>query len=97
MLTLPIKKEWFDMIVAGEKKEEYREIKPYYLSRFQNHFYPDGNNDLITVRFRNGYGEDKPTIECQCKLSRGKGKEEWGAERNKEYFVLTILDFKNLN
>ncbi len=30
MLVLPIKKKWFDMIVSGEKKEEYREIKPYY-------------------------------------------------------------------
>lgn len=27
MLTLPIKKKWFDMIVSGEKAEEYREIK----------------------------------------------------------------------
>ena len=31
MLTLPIKKKWFDMILSGEKKEEYREIKPYYV------------------------------------------------------------------
>lgn len=30
MLVLPIKKQWFDMIRSGEKKEEYREIKPYY-------------------------------------------------------------------
>lgn len=30
MLILPIKKNWFDMIKSGEKKEEYREIKPYY-------------------------------------------------------------------
>ena len=30
MLILPIKKKWFDMIKSGEKKEEYREIKPYY-------------------------------------------------------------------
>lgn len=29
MLTLPIKGKWFDMIVAKEKKEEYRDIKPY--------------------------------------------------------------------
>ena len=35
MLILPIKKKWFDMIVSGEKKEEYREIKPYYDSRFR--------------------------------------------------------------
>lgn len=38
MLTLPIKKKWFDMIVSGEKKEEYREIKPYYDSRFMDAF-----------------------------------------------------------
>ena len=33
MLVLPIKKKWFDMILSGEKKEEYREIKRYYESR----------------------------------------------------------------
>ena len=38
MLVLPIKKKWYDMIVSGEKKEEYREIKPYYDSRFMNEF-----------------------------------------------------------
>ena len=36
MLILPIKKKWFDMILSGEKKEEYREIKPYYTTRFAN-------------------------------------------------------------
>ncbi|MGN0338632.1 MAG: ASCH domain-containing protein [Lachnospiraceae bacterium] len=38
MLTLPIKKKWYDMIISGEKKEEYREIKPYYETRMQNTF-----------------------------------------------------------
>ena len=33
MLILPIKKKWFDMIVSGQKKEEYREIKDYYDTR----------------------------------------------------------------
>lgn len=37
-MILPIKKKWYDMIVSGEKKEEYREIKPYYDSRFMNAF-----------------------------------------------------------
>lgn len=37
-MILPIKKKWFDMIKSGEKKEEYREIKPYYVTRFQNVF-----------------------------------------------------------
>lgn len=34
ILRLPIKKQWFDMIRSGEKPEEYREIKLFYLPRF---------------------------------------------------------------
>lgn len=33
ILHLPIKKKWFDMIASGEKTEEYREIKPHWISR----------------------------------------------------------------
>lgn len=33
VLHLTLKKRWFDMIASGEKKEEYREIKPYWVSR----------------------------------------------------------------
>lgn len=33
-LILPLKKQWFYMIKSGEKPEEYREIKDYYVSRF---------------------------------------------------------------
>ncbi len=37
-IILPIEKKWYDMILSGEKKEEYREIKLYYETRFQNLF-----------------------------------------------------------
>lgn len=94
MLTLPIKKKWFDMILSGEKKEEYREIKPYYMKRFGNLWIPwsvlkpvDG---LREIRFRNGYAKDSPSFVAWCTLSVGTGREEWGAENGKEYFVLTI-------
>ena len=33
-LTINIKKEWFDMIFSGEKKEEYRDIKYFWGIRF---------------------------------------------------------------
>ena len=33
ILTLTVSKQWFDMIVAGEKTEEYREIKGYWVKR----------------------------------------------------------------
>ena len=36
VLTLTVSKQWFDMIAAGEKTEEYREIKPYWASRLVN-------------------------------------------------------------
>lgn len=36
VLTLTVSKEWFDMIVAGEKTEEYRKIKPYWVARLVN-------------------------------------------------------------
>lgn len=35
-LDLTLKKEWFDMIALGEKKEEYLEVKPYRISRMTN-------------------------------------------------------------
>lgn len=36
VLTLVVSKQWFDMIVSGEKTEEYREIKPYWIKRLVN-------------------------------------------------------------
>lgn len=33
VLTLVVSKEWFDMIAAGRKTEEYREIKGYWAKR----------------------------------------------------------------
>ena len=36
MLILPIKRKWFDMIVEGVKKEEYRLCKPYWAVRIAN-------------------------------------------------------------
>lgn len=33
ILDLPLKKEWYNMIESGEKREEYREITPYWYQR----------------------------------------------------------------
>lgn len=32
-LHLVLKRKWWDMIASGEKTEEYREIKPYWVKR----------------------------------------------------------------
>lgn len=33
ILYLPLKTEWYNLIESGIKKEEYREIKPYWIKR----------------------------------------------------------------
>ena len=97
MLTLPIKKQWFDMIANGEKKEEYREITPYYEKRFITagllDFWTDDHmptGSRYPIRLRNGYRLDSPMIEAIVSLTIGGGKPEWGAEPNKTYYVLHI-------
>src|SRR5688572_20767338 len=90
ILTLPIKKQWFDMIKKGIKLEEYREIKPFYEGRLfttitvnagtvtssqhRNYHHYD------VIHFTNGYGNHRPQLIVECKgISEGLGKVEWGA------------------
>lgn len=100
MLTLPIKKKWFDMILSGEKKEEYREIKPYYDKRFNFKDFPELKMRTVQhscwIRFRNGYSKESQQIECSVVITKGYGKPEWGAELNKLYYVLKILSVEEL-
>lgn len=98
MLVLPIKKKWFDMILSGEKKEEYRDISDYWKVRFANAFgkcaYIPGyqaETRVEKIMFRNGYNKNSPSFIAECTLKVDEGREEWGAEKGKEYFVLTIL------
>lgn len=44
VLTLTVSKQWFDKIVSGEKTEEYREIKPYWVARLLQN-----NNNIVDV------------------------------------------------
>lgn len=96
MLTLTIKKKWFDMILSGEKKEEYRDIKEYYEVRFTTVFGPGymwGSRKKCRkefIRFRNGYRPDSPSFVAECTLRQGKGRTEWGAEEGKRYYILKI-------
>ena len=90
MLTLPIKKKWYDMIASGEKKEEYRAFTKYYGDRLGAHGGGDGSEHFILLR--NGYGKCRPTLMCKTTITLGQGREEWGAERSVEYFILKILN-----
>ncbi len=95
MLTLPIKEPYFSMIWSGEKKEEYREIKDHWTSRFSHIglLTPEGipTGKIKTVRFCNGYGKNRPSFCADVTLTKGEGRPEWGAKKSKTYYVLSIV------
>lgn len=94
MLTLPIKKQWFDMIALGEKKEEYRNETPYYRTRFTNIGLLDERgittNKPVDIALRNGYSSNDPTLYVQVEMKHGYGKPEWGGEPGVSYYSLEI-------
>jgi len=46
-LHLNLKKKWFDMILSGEKKQEYREIKKYWINRLLNLIWHNSSCPLL--------------------------------------------------
>ena len=100
ILKLTIKKQWYDMILSGIKKEEYREIKPFWKSRLTNQkanlARPQSQwkfNQYDAIQFFNGayYGEDLPNFIIECKfIAIDHGNPEWGALPEEQYFVIKL-------
>lgn len=123
-LNLVLTNKWYNLIEKGEKTEEYREIKDYYINRLfikgdliylkqeykyifgdeidkkefikylKNFINDKGNNclryrDFKTVTFSKGYTKQKMTFEIN-NISIDKGKSEWGADYDNEYFVIKL-------
>lgn len=91
MITLPIKKHWFDMILSGEKKEEYRSLTKRYESMFKN---AANEKNQFWCIIRNGYSSNSPSAKLFVEYHVGYGNPNWGAEPNQLYFVLSILDIE---
>jgi len=65
ILHLILKKKWFDEILAGTKKIEYREIKPYWTKRL---FDDEGKpKKFDVIEFRNGYSKDARKMRVEFK------------------------------
>ena len=103
VLTLTVSKQWFDMIVAGEKTEEYREIKPYWIKRLTTNCEVEYDVAVETycgkvlyrpythVLFINGYRKDSPRIEKEIEsITIGKPKKGLCSDKwfDKEFFVI---------
>lgn len=105
MVVLPIKRKWFDMIMSGEKREEYREIKPYWEKRLE--IFParlqaeeamaSGKVGYLShfvgqCKIRAGYNKTSPTAIISYWVDVGSGKTEWGAEPDAKYYRLHIVN-----
>lgn len=107
-LHLILKRQWYDMIASGTKKEEYREITQYWMKRLmlcychgftpcKHQSCPNSRPDLCAgivrrfhyVTFHYGYTSRTMTFRI-ADISTGVGKPEWGAEPDKQYFVIKL-------
>lgn len=100
ILKLTLKRKWYDLIILGEKLEEYREIKPYWEKRlitpyqsedgdFEPHFVDFEHFDAI--QFTNGYAKNSPSFTIECKgIEIAQGRQDWGAEPDTQYFVIKL-------
>lgn len=84
-LHLNLHKKWFEMIISGIKKEEYREMKPYWNKIFL------AGKEFKTITFSNGYTKNRRqfTIEF-LGLQNGFGIELWGAPHCERVWILKL-------
>lgn len=100
ILDLSLTYHWYDMIASGVKKEEYREIKDFYIKRL---YYPCPSDTLRfkhydAVRFHRGQG-GKVSMLVECKGIRiGRGKPEWGASEENVFIISLgkIIDHEDI-
>ena len=86
VLHLTLTRRWFDMIASGQKREEYRDMKPYWHKRLMC-----AKGKFDAIHFRNGYsrGARAMTVELR-ELRSGLGIVEWGAPEGQEVYILCL-------
>lgn len=94
ILDLVLTYHWYDMIESGEKKEEYREIKPYWIRRLIEQPMDEDSGhvffcDYDYVRFHRGYTSTTMTFTVR-EISIGGGKPEWGAPTDSHVFIIKL-------
>lgn len=98
VLPLVLKKRWYDMIASGEKKEEYREYKEFWIKRIEkwqdsiiSELIPHLEQKTDVIAFSCGYRRADMFFICdRILIQEGTPKHpEWG-EPNIRHFVLGL-------
>lgn len=69
ILTLIIQQKWFDEIIKGKKKQEFRELRPRSEKKYIE-YQKDGTFDAIkfdAIRFYVGYNKNRDTALVEIK------------------------------
>ena len=112
-INLVVTKEWFNKILSGSKKEDYREVKPYWNKRLVNKFgllhtpplppaVPNANDFLKydLIKIVNGYGATKPTIIAKfdgVRITKEDEKTDLGIGCFYAIKVGDFVELKNIN
>lgn len=100
VLDLVLKHKWYDMIESGEKRDEYREDKEYWIKRltdlntdfvpfsYRYHYEQIPFKDYTHVRFHRAYTNTTMLFELNG-MDYGFGNSSWGAP-DKEVFIIKL-------
>ncbi len=71
VLHLTLKKKYFDEILSGKKKKEFRELKSYWISRLCTKKSIESwgleFKEFEKIIFKNGYKKNAPSFEIELK------------------------------
>lgn len=82
ILHLHLKKEWYNMIECGEKREEYRNVTEYWRKRF-------ANKNYTHILFYYGYTKTRMLVPIRY-IKEGIGRADWGAPVGKPVYIFGL-------
>ena len=89
-LFMTIKKQYFDEILSGKKKEEYRLVKPHWVNKLVG-------KEYTHIIFQNGYSRNAPRIEAEYLGYEVKNiKHEFFGNEDVSVFALKLGTIKQL-
>ena len=97
LLNLTIERRWFDMILSGEKHEEYRAVDNSQVKNAWESIYNYEYGEYYVMVLRNGYRMSSRALAIQVYgiiLRSGKDSiyPEWGEPTDRDHLVIILGD-----
>jgi hypothetical protein len=83
-LCLTLHKKYFDKIIQGRKRYEFRQYKPHWQKRIEG-------KDFKYVQFFNGYSKDSRSMKIEFKGYKVR------TYKDKKYFVIALGEILSVN